>query len=499
MSPRTSTCSQGSAASPSPRKPRASKPSRSAKKTADAASSSSEPGACPSTTTLTPSTVGNTEELPLFLEGLHASPPVVPGSKAARATTAGSGRRLFAFCSSQRRTHLFTRTLLGSSTWRSTENLLRWEVTGLPSEITEIFSLVQDPASSSKSWAKSKRVVTRSSRSLFLLVPSTARNSGCESGLSDSEAIEGDESLVPWPTPTTDADRNRTKKYAQGGTPLNMLVNQTSWPTPNARDTKSEEVSPEYAEERNAETRGQTLSWVAARTWPAPTATDQTRAGSPETDEDKKARGAKVGTSLTDAVAKANWPTPNTGDSERSGKRPSRGSRTGGYISEVTPATWPTPQVHQGPNNSENRGSAHGGNRRRLTPQNPKDLMANWPTPRNNTGEDVKRPQREKGGHHLTVGGAIRSWPTPNASDGSGGASDPSTRKGEGGSMKHSTQLPDYVGSPTSGPFARMTKFVERLSNLSAWIMGYTAQYLRHWETRSSRNSCSDSSSLSET
>jgi hypothetical protein len=388
MSPRTSTCSQGSAASPSPRKPRASKPSRSAKKTADAASSSSEPGACPSTTTLTPSTVGNTEELPLFLEGLHASPPVVPGSKAARATTAGSGRRLFAFCSSQRRTHLFTRTLLGSSTWRSTENLLRWEVTGLPSEITEIFSLVQDPASSSKSWAKSKRVVTRSSRSLFLLVPSTARNSGCEFGSLDSEAIEGDESSAPWPTPTTDADRNRTKKYAQGGTPLNMLVNQTSWPTPNARDTKSEEVSPEYAEERNAETRGQTLSWVAARTWPAPTATDQTRAGSPETDEDKKARGAKVGTSLTDAVAKANWPTPNTGDSERSGKRPSRGSRTGGYISEVTPATWPTPQVHQGPNNSENRGSAHGGNRRRLTPQNPKDLMANWPTPRTNTGTE---------------------------------------------------------------------------------------------------------------
>jgi site-specific DNA-cytosine methylase len=456
-----------------------------------------KPGACRSTTTLTPSTVGNTEELPLFLEGLHASPPVAPGSKAARAMTAGSGRRLFAFCSSQKRTAFVYENPLG---------------------ILDLAEYGESPPVGSDGFALGDHgdIFTRTGSGKLLeivgqieaggyevqpiAIPACAVNSPqlrMRIWIVGFRSDRGRRIIgSTWPTPTTDADRNRTKKYAQGGTPLNMLVNQ--WPTPNARDTKSEESVPEYrrgARRRDARANAQL---GGSRDVASPTATDLTRGASPETDADKKARGAHVGTSLTDAVAKANWPTPNTGDSERSGKRPSRGTRTGGYISEVVPATWPTPQVHQGPNNSENRGSAHGGRRRRLTPQNPEDLMANWPTPRNNTGEDVKRPQREKGGHHLTVGGAIRSWPTPNASDGSGGASDPSTRTGADGSMKHSTQLPDYIGSPTNGPLARMTKFVERLSNLSMWLMGYTAQYLRHWETRSSRSSCSDSSSLSE-
>jgi hypothetical protein len=37
-----------------------------------------------------------------------------------------------------------------------------------------------------------------------------------------------------WPTPTQDMVSNRTKKYAQGGTPLTLAVNM--WPTPRAKE-----------------------------------------------------------------------------------------------------------------------------------------------------------------------------------------------------------------------------------------------------------------------
>jgi hypothetical protein len=313
--------------------------------------------------------------------------------------TAGSGTKLFAFLPNHGRIALFSRTLLGSSIWRSTEYLLRWQVMGVPRVISETYLLAQDEPSSTPYWRKFERTVTRSSLLLFRLAPWTARNSESASGLSDS-----------WPTPTSDADRNRTVPYAQGGTPLNMLVNL--WPSPQARDEKGQT--------QNAD-RPDAVPNLVRGTWAAPTATDQTRS-TPETDDDKRARGANPGKSLIDQIATA---------------------------------TWPTPQAHQGPNKGENRGALHGGIRPRITPQNPGELIKAWPTPRNNTGEDEST-------RHLSVGGAIRSWPTPNASDGSGGASDPTSRKMSEAGVKHSTQLPDYIGSPTSGPLAAMTSFVER-------------------------------------
>ena len=59
-------------------------------------------------------------------------------------------------------------------------------------------------------------------------------------------------------------------------------------------------------------------------------------------------------------------------------------------------------------------------------------------------------------------------------------------------------QLPHMlksVGKPASGCLATMDTLVERLMNLSMWLMGYTAPYLAHWETRSSRKSPTSSSS----
>jgi hypothetical protein len=44
-----------------------------------------------------------------------------------------------------------------------------------------------------------------------------------------------------WPTPTTDSATDRSKKYAQGGTPLTLAVK--TWPTPQANKiTRSGEI-----------------------------------------------------------------------------------------------------------------------------------------------------------------------------------------------------------------------------------------------------------------
>jgi hypothetical protein len=48
-------------------------------------------------------------------------------------------------------------------------------------------------------------------------------------------------------------------------------------------------------------------------------------------------------------------------------------------------------------------------------------------------------------------------------------------------------------GKISFGCLAQMENFVERQTNLSMWLMGYTAAYLRHWEMRSSRKSRSKS------
>jgi hypothetical protein len=80
------------------------------------------------------------------------------------------------------------------------------------------------------------------------------------------------------------------------------------------------------------------------------------------------------------------------------------------------------------------------------------------------------------------------SWPTPDKSAATRGQQDPIVAKQEG----HSVRLNDYIpasGPTTFGSLAQTEKFVVRLQTLSAWLMGYTAQYLRHWETAKSRKS----------
>jgi hypothetical protein len=70
-----------------------------------------------------------------------------------------------------------------------------------------------------------------------------------------------------WPTPTTDSATERTKKYAQGGTPLTMAVQ--TWPTPAARDWKDTGENTNY--EKIAK-KGKLAG--AVKMWPTPNASD---------------------------------------------------------------------------------------------------------------------------------------------------------------------------------------------------------------------------------
>jgi hypothetical protein len=99
-------------------------------------------------------------------------------------------------------------------------------------------------------------------------------------------------------------------------------------------------------------------------------------------------------------------------------------------------------------------------------------------------GEGMGRYSRVNGKDYPALHDQVKSaWPTPTSRD-----------------HKGATQTPeqmDYVpnilqagiGPMPSTCLARTEKFAVRLMTLSAWLMGYTAAYLAHWATASSRKS----------
>lgn len=96
-----------------------------------------------------------------------------------------------------------------------------------------------------------------------------------------------------WPTPTQDSAIERTKKYAQGGTPLTMAVQeeeQKMWPTPGARDSNPPEPQEKWqARAKKKKEQGINLHFTLRQAvmkdqqkmWPTPTANEDA-AGRPE-------------------------------------------------------------------------------------------------------------------------------------------------------------------------------------------------------------------------
>ena len=104
----------------------------------------------------------------------------------------------------------------------------------------------------------------------------------------DPEQVAVYQEAKNWPTPTQDSATERTKKYAQGGKPLTVAVQEAAkdnWPTPAARDHKGTN-SPEKTLARvDAGLRGNMGQLPNAvmvneiKNWPTPTAAEGSKIG----------------------------------------------------------------------------------------------------------------------------------------------------------------------------------------------------------------------------
>jgi hypothetical protein len=178
------------------------------------------------------------------------------------------------------------------------------------------------------------------------------------------------------------------------------------------------------------------------------------------------------------------WPTPDT--NQRGGAQHPDKRKAGGHSVTLQDAAilagWPTPQVHQGPNNSTNRGKDHGGKRARTTPQNVPDLVG-WVTPTTRDHKDTigmattginpdgsTRSRLDQLGRQV---GLVSGWATPTVADACRGAAPP---------RPHDTGVPlnqmisGLTPPPSAAPTARTAGF-QLNPRFSLWLMGFPTSW----------------------
>lgn len=174
--------------------------------------------------------------------------------------------------------------------------------------------------------------------------------------------------------------------------------------------------------------------------WPTPTVSDTTR-GSPETPEQKKARGANTGTSMIDAAHLAGWPTPSTMDSGNSGTaweqrredvkaKLNNGNGFGLILPmAVQLAGWPTASSRDWkdtPGMAVKATNPDGSERTRLDQLPRAANLAGWPSPTATNGskstrttEGAEKEAERKGWtNDLATCAQVTGWPTPNTMTG---------------------------------------------------------------------------------
>ena len=118
---------------------------------------------------------------------------------------------------------------------------------------------------------------------------------------------------------------------------------RSGWPTPAARDFKSESATAEYHEKRQAQSRGKPLTHDALLAgWPTPNSTVIQHKSKPPIIGNRKPTDPQIG--LADvAYHLAGWPTPTTTDHSRGGLDP-RPHDTGIPLTQMAALSgWPTP------------------------------------------------------------------------------------------------------------------------------------------------------------
>ena len=182
-------------------------------------------------------------------------------------------------------------------------------------------------------------------------------------------------------------------------------------------------------------------------------------------------------------ILKASWPTVRGMD----GGQTSRGNdrKDEMLMGGIVKGTWPTPQEHDktGPRGKNNTFSDH-----HYGPHDLATAVGTWPCPR---AEDSESTGAHRGTPDTLTSAARAAWPTVSVEDcGRQGSLEAWMEwTNEGRTTQCRLRNAVHAGINTSGCLARTESFVVRLATLSAWLMGYTAAYLRLWETASSRRS----------
>lgn len=212
-----------------------------------------------SSTTSEISTEQNSQGL-LFSQGdFLASHSLVPASDEARRMTASSGQRCSALYRKQSQLGSLVRTLLESSIWNSKIVVLTW-----------------------------KPKVTKSSRLLFQLAPSTPRTDETGFGLSP-------DGQTTFHTPNTNG--------LDGGSNNRRALEKKMWPTPDAsqRGARSQELVVNQSTVKRRESgqiRGMDLQ-TAVKMWPTPTAHTSKETNAPsESNRNSPTIASRVGGQL---------------------------------------------------------------------------------------------------------------------------------------------------------------------------------------------------------
>jgi len=159
----------------------------------------------------------------------------------------------------------------------------------------------------------------------------------------------------------------RTSGSGSGSQPTIFDLPQVGWPTPRVQDSKHAEATQWEVDNRPADDLLHTAAALSG--WMTPRARGDA-GGSRWTTNDIRNLEDQIRYNLS------GWPTPMAGTPAQNGNN--EAGNTDSSRKTMALAGWPTPQATQGPNNSENRGD---GSRRRLTPQNVRDLLAGGTTP----------------------------------------------------------------------------------------------------------------------
>ncbi len=199
----------------------------------------------------------NSEQSSLFAEDRPASPSVWPGSDRARTMTAGSGTRLCALLKSSGPLGAFSRILLESSRWVSTEYWLTWKASSTPQgrlRFRLVRSMPPTSGNGSGSW------------------PTPMAGTPAQKGYNaagNTDSSRKTKALASWPTPKVSDDNQDRRTMSstemewnrEGGSrsSLPLVVKMlATWATPR--------VGVDYGTAEHCDLSGQVMNGSSAQT-----------------------------------------------------------------------------------------------------------------------------------------------------------------------------------------------------------------------------------------